>query len=47
MKKAVVFERAIYTLLKATSAPILWANFPHAMNAGYTEDFQIYILEQP
>ena len=38
-----MFERAIYTLLSATSAPILWANFPHDMNAGHIEDFQIYI----
>ena len=39
-----MFESAIYALLSATSAPILWENFPRTMNAGHTEDFQIYIL---
>ena len=40
-----MFEWVIHTLLSARSAPILWAHFLHAMTAGYTEDFQIYILE--
>ena len=36
----------IMLIAMSTSAPILSANFPHAMAAGHVEDFQIYVLER-
>ena len=31
----------------STSAPILLADFPHAIAADHPEDVQIYVLERP
>ena len=39
----------MFTMLIAmsTSAPILLADFPHAIAADHPEDVQIYVLERP